>query len=417
MIKSHAQPGPFHLRGLIRIRPAHLTALVFLVWVGAGPATALAQKGDSYQADRDQAVQLCQRNNYAEALPRLEKLTQTDPMDTVVLENLARCLVEQAATLGDAEKSKALLLRARDCATRALKLGDTSTVVQLTLDQVPADGILPTSHFSNRKEVDDLMNQAERAFNSGHFEQARTAYQQAFTLEPSLYEAPLYTGDSYAMEKQFDQAVTWYAKAVAVNPSRETAYRYWGHTLVRAGNLRAARTQLIEALVSEPYNRNCWREIDQWAVLAGVQVAPPAINVPALNLTPESVKAASTSPALDPADPWSAYTVSRFNWIRQDRFHDAYPAEPAYRHSLREESAALSAVADAALAAQAAGKMPQPDPSLVALVKLKQAGLLEAFILITRADEDIAGEFTAYQEQHRDKLRQFLGEFVVPALK
>jgi hypothetical protein len=42
--------------------------------------------------------------------------------------------------------------------------------------------------------------------------------------------------------------------------------------------------------------------------------------------------------------------------------------------------------------------------------------LVEAYILISAADQGIAEDYAAYREQHRDKLRQYLDEIVVPKL-
>ncbi len=54
------------------------------------------------------------------------------------------------------------------------------------------------------------------------------------------------------------------------------------------------------------------------------------------------------------------------------------------------------------------------DPALLALVQMDHAGFLEPFVLFNRADAGIARDFAAYRAAHRDVLRRYLDEFVVP---
>ena len=54
------------------------------------------------------------------------------------------------------------------------------------------------------------------------------------------------------------------------------------------------------------------------------------------------------------------------------------------------------------------------DPSLLALIQLDHAGFLEPFVLFNRADNGIAKDYAAYRTAHRDVLRKYLDEFVVP---
>ena len=54
------------------------------------------------------------------------------------------------------------------------------------------------------------------------------------------------------------------------------------------------------------------------------------------------------------------------------------------------------------------------DPSLATLVKLNDEGLLEPYVLLTRADAGIARDYATYRKGHRDKLRSYMDEYVVP---
>jgi len=56
------------------------------------------------------------------------------------------------------------------------------------------------------------------------------------------------------------------------------------------------------------------------------------------------------------------------------------------------------------------------DPGIAMLLKLQKAGLLEAHILISLSDKDIAKDYSAYRESNCNKLRQYLDEFIVPKI-
>jgi hypothetical protein len=54
------------------------------------------------------------------------------------------------------------------------------------------------------------------------------------------------------------------------------------------------------------------------------------------------------------------------------------------------------------------------DPALATLVKIDQAGFLEPFALLNRADKEIAQDYAPYRATHRDLIYRYFDEFVVP---
>lgn len=54
------------------------------------------------------------------------------------------------------------------------------------------------------------------------------------------------------------------------------------------------------------------------------------------------------------------------------------------------------------------------DPGLVDLLRIKQAGLLEPYILYFRADKDMIRDYIPYRVVHRAELRRYLDQFAVP---
>jgi hypothetical protein len=53
------------------------------------------------------------------------------------------------------------------------------------------------------------------------------------------------------------------------------------------------------------------------------------------------------------------------------------------------------------------------NPSLTMLKKLNDEGLLEAYILLGRADAGIRQDYAAYRQANRDKLKRYLAEYVI----
>jgi len=394
--------------------PYAVLALFAVTFTGT-PSFGPAQETQNYDAERSRAFQLVEQYKLLDALPILENLTKQKPTDAAVLARLGVCIVANAATLEDPEARRKERVRARAVLERAKELGDRSPLTQVLLDQLPPDGNI--SPFSERKDVEDAMGEGEAEFAKGDFEKAKAAYGRALILDPKQYEAALFTGDGYFKLKQMDQAGEWFERAVQIAPDRETAYRYWGDALMGKGESGEARAKYIEAVIAEPYNRTAWRGLAAWAQAKRVRLTPPVIQSPhqvsVKNGTPNITIDAKSITQNDGTLHWLVYEITCADWKR-DLFAKAYPDEKEYRHSLPEEAAALRKVAEGVSRDMKAGKIPSLDPSLATLVKLNDEGLLEPYVLLTRADAGIARDYATYRKGHRDKLRSYMDEYVVP---
>jgi hypothetical protein len=111
---------------------------------------------------------------------------------------------------------------------------------------------------------------------------------------------------------------------------------------------------------------------------------------------------------------WIVYSGTRLSW-QQEKFKEEFPNETVYRRSLKEETEALDAMVSVIAGdAKSAKKAKNMDPSLLALIQLDHAGLLEPFVLFNRADAGIGKDYAAYRDTHRDLLLRYLDEYVVP---
>ncbi|HEX8096892.1 MAG TPA: hypothetical protein VF507_02595 [Pyrinomonadaceae bacterium] len=411
-----------------------LTALFALGMLLSPAPRASAQSsggGDDYAAQKQRAFQLINQSKSAEALPILEKLAAANPNDGDVAFMLGFTTYSQSRALKTPEARKQARARARTFLVRAKELGVSNPILDNMLTGIPPDGGEDPSGntFSENKEAEAAMNAGEDAYRRGDLEKAAASYQRAFQLAPKLYEAPLYAGDMYyklafrekdAAKKTglADKAGEWFAKAIAVNPDRETAYRYWGDALMAVGKAEEARAKFVEAVIAEPYQRLSHGGLMQWAQKNGVRLGHPQIKSPnsvsggggrtTITVDPRSLE------SKDGSNNWLLYDITRAAWAN-GKFAKEFPEEKAYRHTLREEAEALRMVADAAAKDLKDGKVKTLEPSLAALVRLNEAGLVEAYVLFARADQGIARDYAAYRRTNRDKLRRYWNEFVIGA--
>ena len=395
-----------------------LCVAVFLVTACLSSSVAASTLRAQDDAERKRAFQLFKDANYTEALPAFEKLAAAAPNDREVVETLGFLVLGQAIYLQDPEVRKRARLRARELLTRAEKMGAEDALLKTMLAAIPADGGDDIS-FSTKKEVDEAMREGEAAFAKGDYTKAAEMYQQPLLFDPKLYTAALFTGDVYYQIGQSEKAGDWYAKAIAINPDRETAYRYWGDVLMKQGKAGEARDKFIEAFIAEPYNRLARNGFIQWAQQNKVAIAHPRIDIPT-SVTP--LEDGKMTVNLDASvlkgddkngtSAWIMYGLVRAAWATAD-FAKEFPEEKKYRHSLKEEAAALRAVIAGLSKEKKEKEVSKLDLSLQNLLKLEKAGLLEAYILLATPDEGIAHDFAAYRRANTDKLRRYVVEYVM----
>ena len=377
-------------------------------------------------AERQRAMDLYESSNYAAALPLLEKVAAASPNDIAILSRLGFALYASSTTEKDAALRQKMRERARATLSRSKSLGDDSNLTAIALDALSRNDA-PDIPFSSIRSAEAAIREGEAAFVRGDLDKALSSYQHALALDPRLYEAALYAGDmefkkaynstdAQFRSDHFDAAGVWFAKAIAIDANRETAYRYWGDGLDAQGKTDQARDKFIDAIVAEPYGHRAYVGLTQWGERHKVELGHPKIEPP--NST--STQDGKTTLAIDPktlnsndgSSNWLMYDMTRIAWSKGE-FLKNYPDEKVYRHSLKEEAAAFRMVAEAAAKDLKSGKIKALELSLDLLVKLNETGLLEAYILFVRPDQDIARDYTPYRAANRDKLRRYWLEVVI----
>jgi tetratricopeptide (TPR) repeat protein len=368
----------------------------------------------SDQAERRKAEALFAQGNRLEALPLLEDLVRKNPNDNEMLVDLAAALIDHAGTLTDQDAAARERTRARDLLQKAWKLGNTSPFAEnlrQLLNEMPANNEIK---FSDNPAVERTMLAGESAFYRGDFNEALKAYEKALKLEPTNYSATLFIANTYDREKDFGKAAEWYERAVQLNPNIETAYRYYADMLAKEGDMSKARAMLIRAAVAEPYNKIVWREIRAWAIINNT-----AFNIVYISVPPPRKGDATPSgqQSQEVSDAWRAYDSVRADWQKGGRFQKRFPQEAGYRHSLPEESEALTAAAKVLEKLKEDKKGRQlvtVDPVAGLLLKLYEAGLIDPYVLFSLGDDGIAEDYIAYRAKNRVKLEAYMDKFVIP---
>lgn len=395
--------------------------LCFLLLLAVTQLTRAQTTEDSKKKDdpeRQQAYELFQQGKFVSAMPLFEKLVADHPSDLVVREGWAWCMFQYSATLSDGEQRKQARARARAIAVQAKELGDNSQLLQ-TMLETPEDGSEDT--FSDRKEIDEAMKAAEADFARGELDKAREGYLRVLLMSPDNHEAALFIGDVYFKQQVYGSAGEWFSRAIQIEPNRETAYRYWGDALAAMGKEDDARAKFIDAIVAEPYARRSWQGLENWLKRNKVELNHVRLREGAtvtakdeknINIT---IDDSTFKKKNDPNGlAWVSYSLSRASW-QGDKFKKEFPKEPKYRRTLKEEADSLNLMITVLKEQKDYDKrFKDLDPSLQSLIKIQEAGCLDPFVLLNRADDGIAQDYDPYRASNRDKIRLYLDEFVVP---
>ncbi len=385
------------------------------------PATAAPAEVASpaaVKAELTRALQLTMTRRLAEAHAIYERCIAAEPRAAQTRIWFAANLSFEAADCKDPAAAVRLRLRAREQALEAQRLGSRDPLIAKLLADLPADGSAPTAvRYSANDEVEQLMQAAEKAFSTGDYARAAQLHQQALAIEPGNYMAALYCGDAYFAQNDYAAAGEWFAKAVAIAPDRETAHRYWANALRNQRKIPEATAQFIEALVAEPYNRMTLERFRQYSQQVGLSSRTASMKLPTAEVKlvggkPEIQLGAGLDAYAGPLSRIYADACAKF---RTDEFARQYPGEKSPRRSLPEESAGLTAMlqfaqetAATAKGRPTAGETARWKPSLDLLAEIRKAGLLEAYVLLERADKDITRDYAAYRAAHRAELRRYI---------
>lgn len=348
---------------------------------------------------RTQADEFVRQNRYLDALPLLEKLSPLFPNDAELTANHGIAILVKSSTLQSPDERKAHRIRGYKVLSKAKELGTTNVLALHFLDQLTPNGG-DDDNFIGDPEFEKNLRSGEEFFGRGEYDKAFAAYERAFKINPKSYEAVLFMGDSLYAAGKYKESEAWFAKAIEIEPNREQAYRFWGDALMFQNNVAAAGDKFVEALVSDPFSRLTWDRLGRWIEESGTKVDSLTVVPPGGKALGEIVIDEKLLKDDDGTIAWKFY-------IEEKRLQK--------KRDLAGEARALRRVASAVRAESK--KIKSLDPGLANLVKIDDAGLLEGYILIVRADDEIASDYGPYLQKYRDKLRRTVYEVLLGRTK
>jgi tetratricopeptide (TPR) repeat protein len=378
-------------------------------------AAAIAQTPDEISAATKKVSELFDQQRFGEAVPYLQTIVKAQPGDPKVRFLLGFALLAKSKTVDEPDMGKLLAAQALAEFKKAKELGFedemNDKLIALLSTDAKTGGNTTESGLSKNPEANKMMGQAESFFAKSDYDKAFEFYQKALALDPTIYEAALFSGDIFLAKNDFKNAEVWYQKAIVINPERETAYRYSATPLMKQKKYAEARDRYIEAYITEPYGGMAIKGLLQWAQATETRLAHPKFDIPEFTIGADG-KAKSTinvNPlAMEGSMAWIGYTSTRSEW-HEKKFAKTFPNDKQYRHTLQEEVEALRSVIELAKEMKGKGK----NEGIEKLTKLDQEGLLEAYVLLAIPDDGIAQDHPAYLRQNRDKLRQYVAKYVV----
>ena len=372
--------------------------------------SAQSSSSTSVAIERARAMSLVNENRYIDAYPLLEKIAGTLTKDVDVITHFGVAIASRSVTLADPAARKAERKRAVEVLTRAKELGMTDVNALHILDQLAPDGGDEDNFISGDPRVEAALREGENFFGRGEYQKAFTAFERALRLDPKSYEAALFLGDSLYAQRRYAESERWFAKAAAIDPDREAAHRYWGDALMSQGKVRESMDKFIDAFVAEPYSRHSWENINKVTEKVGKQLSVKTVLPPGTELFEEFIIDPKQLRSEDGTEHWLRYQEVRGEW-KQQLFKKSFPGV-AYRESLKERTAAMQAVAEAAIKAIGSGELKNPHHSLTNLIELYNLKLIEPYILIMMPGQEIAEDYEGYRRTDRAKIRKFLIENV-----
>ncbi len=395
-----------------------LHILTFAIFISFVSLPTSAQTGD-LESNKKEAIRLLNEDKFIEAVPFLEKITKSEPNNAQMHFYLGISYLAQANAIRDKETVRQTRIKARQAFLKAKTLGSTDKLLDPFIASLPEDGSVRVK-FSQIMEAEELMLQGETVFAQGDYDEALKLYGDALKLDPTIYEAALFSGDMYLRKNDFPNAEIWYQKAIKIDPNRETAYRYSATPLMKQQKYDEARERYIEAFIVEPYSRLSVVGLTQWAEATGMKLGHPKIDIPTSVSSDDEGNTQINLGALlsgkddDSGVAWLMYGGTRALW-RSEEFAKKYPGEK-YRHTLAEELDALQSVllvSDETKDKKKKKKQANLSPALLKLKELNDKGLLAAYILLARPDDGIVLDHAEYLKQNREKLRQYVKEYVI----
>lgn len=166
----------------------------------------------------------------------------------------------------DTPETKALLVRARECYGRALKVnpGYTEALYNVILVLLQEKRV-EEAEVRARELVKVAPNSAPNQFLLGAVETqlgkaaaAEKAYRKAASLDPKCTDCRMRLANLLMQEGQADRAAALYREILKIDPANPDADYLLGLALFRQGELKSARAQMEKVIAAKPDNMEAY---------------------------------------------------------------------------------------------------------------------------------------------------------------
>lgn len=362
--------------------------------------------GKDLSAQRAEALRLVGENRYLDALSILEKIAPMLAEDAEIWADYGIAVLSNSSILKTPEARQKERVRGREILVKAKQLGTKNVLALHFLDEIPANGGSDDNLSTDNPEIEQALREGEAFFGRAQYDKAFAAYEKAYKISPQNYEAVLFMGDSLYAQKKYKESEVWFAKAVAIEPNREGAYRYWGDALMNQKKTLEARDKFVEAFIAEPFSSLTLDRLGRWIDEANAELSPIDIIPPGNESVGELKIDEKLLKAENGTIHWKLYSDTRKAQILETSGKNQ-------RHTLTRELMAWRKVADAARRDIKEGKLKNPDQSLQNLIRMDDAGVLEAYLLLKRPHKDFGEDFIDYRDKNRAKFKQYVIEYLL----
>lgn len=129
-------------------------------------------------------------------------------------------------------------------------------VLRTTFYRTQNDSAYEVKTFEPEGKAKELFDQAEELFSDYDFTGARKAYQDALAIDPNLYVAITYIGETYLYEKDYTSAVLWFEQAIEANYIDYLAHWGLAHACIYTGELKRALKEITITKILDRNNQN-----------------------------------------------------------------------------------------------------------------------------------------------------------------
>ncbi len=286
---------------------------------------------------------------------------------------------------------------------------DEAAFARDTLRTIYGADLFPEPPLDCPKSAEDAWDEAERLFSALEL-RASLAYYEAAAAECPRSSAILRSrADAYYALGEYEQSSRMFREALGLDPWDRAAWRYLSDTERNIGDMQAAWEAATMAVLSDPLYEMGWVTLRSTSGLPfrRIRVDKPWVekgeNGPILHI-------ASPDPRRPPADGdesptlWMVYATASAHWDGAD----------GKRLDAERERVRVTLNALERRRAEDAGAH-SPFWDLVA--EARSDGYLDEAIFLLLPDNDLAREYAAYRDDHRERLVTFVRTKLAPPFR